>query len=716
LAGLLLRIARFDNRLAIRNETMKMFFARLVIICTATVCAVQSHAVTVSVAPSAISNTYNGVVTLQVTGLTNGETVVVQKFLDANGNGSVDTGETLCQGFKLTDGHAHVFQDGATAVTNLSVPGDTDAIAGQITAALNISQSGFEQIIAGKYLYVVTSPSGNFTPQTNSFTVTNFPYAQAISGNVIANTTNVPNAEVLIFVSTGQDLNPQGGAVADSSGHYQISAPPGDYVLAAFKSNFVANVGVASVTLTAGVNLSTNLFLISADRTISGSFVDASNLVVGLPGVLVPLESQNGLLTVAFTDTNGNFNAGVTSDNWKVEVPDQAAAFHDYLRPQNKVHVDTTSGSVSGVTIALPKANAIFYGTVKDGSNQPMANISLFSSDNNNGFEQSVATDANGKYFAGAFGSGSSSWQIQVSSDGNPPNYIFSSPPFDFNQNGGTNLNPGQALLYNFIALVATNHITGHVQDHNNNALTNVQVVASATIGGANFQTQTDTDGSGNYSLNVANGTWTVSVSCQGGNDSLDNILGQGTYMCPGTQNVGVTNNNGAANFTVQPCAGIQVLTPSPLASGQVGVYYSNALSAVSCAGNFTWTVNSGTLPPGLALYSPGALNGTPTNSGTFNFTVHVTDGSSAATNQNYSLTINSPVPPTVGQPTKSGTNFQFAVSGFAGQNYTIQTSTNLKSANWTSILVTNPPVNTFLFSDPNATNPARYYRVLPGP
>ena len=40
-----------------------------------------------------------------------------------------------------------------------------------------------------------------------------------------------------------------------------------------------------------------------------------------------------------------------------------------------------------------------------------------------------------------------------------------------------------------------------------------------------------------------------------------------------------------------------------------------------------------GTFPPGLTLYSGGALNGTPTNNGTFNFTVQVNDGS-ASTNQ----------------------------------------------------------------------------------
>src|SRR3954471_12925610 len=125
--------------------------------------AFQTHAtVAVTLSPPAISNSYAGIVTLQITGLTNGEKVVVQKFLDANVNGTVDAGDTLWQQFTLTDGYANTFLDGATTITNLNVPGDMDAATGQITAALNISQSGFEQTIAGKYIYVVTSPFGNF--------------------------------------------------------------------------------------------------------------------------------------------------------------------------------------------------------------------------------------------------------------------------------------------------------------------------------------------------------------------------------------------------------------------------------------------------------------------------------------------------------------------------------------------------------------------------
>jgi hypothetical protein len=148
-----------------------------------------------------------------------------------------------------------------------------------------------------------------------------------------------------------------------------------------------------------------------------------------------------------------------------------------------------------------------------------------------------------------------------------------------------------------------------------------------------------DADASGNYSLKVANGDWNVSVNCNGGSDSLDTLLGSGNYQCPGNQNVTINNNNGAANFTVQPCNGIQITTTN-LPDGQANSYYNIQLQASSCNGNFNWSLNSGTLPPGLTLYSGGPLNGTPSASGTYYFSVHVSDGSGNSTNQSFSLFI----------------------------------------------------------------------------
>src|SRR5215469_5621883 len=177
---------------------MKIYAGRLALLLSMALSfAASAETASLTINPSSVSNTYNGNITLQITGLTNGEMVVIQKYLDANGDGIVDAGDILCQQFKLTDGKANVFTDGAMAVTNYNSPGDTDSTGGQITALLNLQVNGFEQTIVGNYLYVLSSPFGNFTPVTNSLTVTGFPYGQSFSGSITANGTNVPDAIVL---------------------------------------------------------------------------------------------------------------------------------------------------------------------------------------------------------------------------------------------------------------------------------------------------------------------------------------------------------------------------------------------------------------------------------------------------------------------------------------------------------------------------------------
>jgi predicted carbohydrate-binding protein with CBM5 and CBM33 domain len=43
--------------------------------------------------------------------------------------------------------------------------------------------------------------------------------------------------------------------------------------------------------------------------------------------------------------------------------------------------------------------------------------------------------------------------------------------------------------------------------------------------------------------------------------------------------------------------------------------------------------------------------------------------------------------------------------------------STNLSSASWISLFITNnPATNAFLLTDPHATNQQRFYRILIGP
>jgi phage-related protein len=55
-------------------------------------------------------------------------------------------------------------------------------------------------------------------------------------------------------------------------------------------------------------------------------------------------------------------------------------------------------------------------------------------------------------------------------------------------------------------------------------------------------------------------------------------------------------------------------------------------------------------------------------------------------------------------------------LTGAANQNYTVQMSTNLSSTNWISLFITNnATTNSFIVTDPNATNQQRFYRILIG-
>jgi hypothetical protein len=163
----------------------------------------------------------------------------------------------------------------------------------------------------------------------------------------------------------------------------------------------------------------------------------------------------------------------------------------------------------------------------------------------------------------------------------------------------------GQSVLVNFIIKPATNRITGYVQDYNGNAITNVQVSATATINGTNYQTLGGiTDASGNYLLDVADGSWTVSLDCySGSSNSLGNL---GNYECPAPQNLTLAGTNGIVNFTVQHCGDITVTTTN-LPNGRAGSYYSAQLQAVSCQSLSNWSLAYGVTL--TTLYDPATTN-----------------------------------------------------------------------------------------------------------
>lgn len=109
---------------------------------------------------------------------------------------------------------------------------------------------------------------------------------------------------------------------------------------------------------------------------------------------------------------------------------------------------------------------------------------------------------------------------------------------------------------------------------------------------------------------------------------------------------VGIDDINITSSGTAGP---LSITTSSPLAGGTIGMAYSQTILAFGGTPTYAFSLLSGTLPTGTSLATSGAITGTPTASGTFNFTVQVTDGASATSSKAFAITIiNAPCnPPT---------------------------------------------------------------------
>ena len=64
--------------------------------------------------------------------------------------------------------------------------------------------------------------------------------------------------------------------------------------------------------------------------------------------------------------------------------------------------------------------------------------------------------------------------------------------------------------------------------------------------------------------------------------------------------------------------------------AGQVGVPYLSSLVAVGGTAPYTYSISTGSLPPGVTLNSStGVISGTPTTAGSYSYTAKVVDSAS---------------------------------------------------------------------------------------
>ncbi len=164
-----------------------------------------------------------------------------------------------------------------------------------------------------------------------------------------------------------------------------------------------------------------------------------------------------------------------------------------------------------------------------------------------------------------------------------------------------------------------------------------------------------------------------------------------GTPTQSGTFNISVTvtDSTGGTAATVTNNYSLVIATPSltltpaagALPAGTGGTAYTQNFVASGGVAPYSYALASGALPAGLSLSASGALTGTPTVAGTFNFSVRATDsttGTAGTVTNAYTLLVSAPTI-TINPPTLPGAIFGIpythvltAVGGTAPHTYAI--------------------------------------------
>lgn len=245
----------------------------------------------------------------------------------------------------------------------------------------------------------------------------------------------------------------------------------------------------------------------------------------------------------------------------------------------------------------------------------------------------------------------------------------------------------------------------------------------TVTCSGSSVSAPTVAATSTTVAANSSNNTVTLSITGTATSVAVASAPSHGTATATGTSitytpvagysgadsftytatNSGGTSTAATANITVTATAVALSPTAGALASATVNAAYSQTFSASGGTGPYTYAL-SGTLPTGLTLNTTtGLLSGTPTTSGSYSFTVTVTDAASATASNAYTLTVaaagSTSAPVAVNQTATVMAGQTITVNltnGATGSPYTGATLLNTPSASQGTATITNTYYLTF--------------------
>jgi len=264
----------------------------------------------------------------------------------------------------------------------------------------------------------------------------------------------------------------------------------------------------------------------------------------------------------------------------------------------------------------------------------------------------------------------------------------------------------GQTITNNLAVTNGTLYIAGRVTDAGTGSGIPALSVDANTPNGLIALTSTDTNG--NYVLQVTPNTWSLHPST--------GAAAEAGYLDPKRSNITISSASVSnVNFALsKPNALVHGAVRDTLNNPVFGVeiFASDQANTLRCLGRSFATNGSYSLAVQAGTWNPAPDGGDLGLRGFIGSGSTVTLVTGQASNVDFVVTRTNW--PTLQAPLSlSAGGFQFTLNGMAGQNYTIQASTNLGRSNWVTALVTNAPCDAVLIRDPEATNGARFYRAV---